>query len=397
MPKKNATIDESSIYLLGASGGGHAALLMAGRHPKIWAGVSAWVPISNLKAWHGESSRYAKDIVKSCGGAPGTSAKVDEEYRKRSPLTSLGNAKGVTLHIHGGIYDKIVPVSHSLYAFNQVASIKDRLTKEEIHLISKKHQIPEKLKTSVPDPGYGKMPPVLQRTSGNATLTVFKGGHEIIEQAAIAWIEGIHQKKGGTTKSVNRSTASKEIKRIMFFGDSITSSGKWVKRVDADDSIVALNEGKSGLRVVWAKKELSRRMARHKELDQLVIMLGVNDLPARDKRPGDVKVAGCIKNMSETIDLALTRFKPMDVILVAPCTVNPENMSRGNIHKGYHVTGPLLAALEKGYRQLAKEKGIRFESILNVVSKENFRDGLHPNQAGDEQIAEAVLKFVTAQ
>jgi len=46
--KKSARIDRSSIFLVGTSGGGHAALLMAGRHPEIWAGVSAWVPISGL-------------------------------------------------------------------------------------------------------------------------------------------------------------------------------------------------------------------------------------------------------------------------------------------------------------------------------------------------------------
>ncbi len=37
-------IDESAIYLVGASGGGYTSLLMAGRHPEIWAGVSADSP-----------------------------------------------------------------------------------------------------------------------------------------------------------------------------------------------------------------------------------------------------------------------------------------------------------------------------------------------------------------
>jgi len=45
-------IDPSRIYLLGTSGGGYTALLMAGRRPELWAGVSAWVPISDLTAWY---------------------------------------------------------------------------------------------------------------------------------------------------------------------------------------------------------------------------------------------------------------------------------------------------------------------------------------------------------
>jgi len=124
------------------------------------------------------------------------------------------------------------------------------------------------------------------------------------------------------------------------------------------------------------------------------MFLGVNDLPARDKRPGDVKVAACVTNMSEAIDLAMTHFKPKDIILVAPCNVNPKTMSAVNLRKGYHVTPPLLAKLEEEYKALAKNKGIRFVSLLNVVSKENYKDGLHPNEAGDAEIAKAILSFL---
>jgi dipeptidyl aminopeptidase/acylaminoacyl peptidase len=39
--KKNARVDESRIYAVGWSGGGYLGLLLAGRAPEIWAGVSA--------------------------------------------------------------------------------------------------------------------------------------------------------------------------------------------------------------------------------------------------------------------------------------------------------------------------------------------------------------------
>ena len=49
--KKTYDVDESRIYLIGCSGGGYASLLLAGQKPELWAGVSAWVPISDIGAW----------------------------------------------------------------------------------------------------------------------------------------------------------------------------------------------------------------------------------------------------------------------------------------------------------------------------------------------------------
>jgi lysophospholipase L1-like esterase len=182
--------------------------------------------------------------------------------------------------------------------------------------------------------------------------------------------------------------------RILCYGDSITAIGTWVKTVGNDDAFVTINAGRSGRRASQATKELKPYLKKYSDLDAIIIFLGVNDLPARDKRPGDVKVAGCVADISEAIDLAMTRFEAKDIILVAPCDVNPDTMDGRNRQKGYHVTSPLLAELEKEYKTLAEKKGIRFLSLLNVVSEENFKDGLHPNKAGDAEIAEAILSYL---
>ncbi len=198
--KKVASIDSSSIYLVGTSGGGYACLLMAGRHPEVWAGVSAWVPIFDLRAWYFETKerelRYTGEIVASCGGAPGDSPDVDAEYWKRSPIAYMENAKGVNLHINTGIrdgHDGSVPISHSLLAFNAVADRKDRLSKRQIRQFVEKAEVPKSLRSEISEESYGEKQPLFRRSSGSATVTVFDGDHELIPAAAIAWIEALHR------------------------------------------------------------------------------------------------------------------------------------------------------------------------------------------------------------
>ena len=193
---KQTKVDRERIFLIGTSGGGYTSLVMAGKRPDLWAGVSAWVPISDLRAWHKECKekrrKYFKDIELSCGGAPGTSPKADREYASRSPITYLKNAKGVNLSINAGIFDGhqgSVPISHSLLAFNEVAEEKDRLALEEIKYFTEKAKVPTALVREIKDPSYGKKAPLFRRTSGSATVTIFKGGHELVASAALSWLE----------------------------------------------------------------------------------------------------------------------------------------------------------------------------------------------------------------
>ncbi|MCA9450250.1 MAG: prolyl oligopeptidase family serine peptidase, partial [Candidatus Omnitrophica bacterium] len=85
--KSHAKVDESRIYLVGVSGGGYSSILLAGRHPDIWAGVSAWVPLSDVKEWYIDcvesGERYAGDVLASVGGDPTQDPAAAEECRKR--------------------------------------------------------------------------------------------------------------------------------------------------------------------------------------------------------------------------------------------------------------------------------------------------------------------------
>ncbi|MCK4601172.1 MAG: prolyl oligopeptidase family serine peptidase [Phycisphaerae bacterium] len=188
--RRNARIDPKRIYLAGVSGGGHMTLIMAARAPKLWAAASAWVPISDLASWHAETKAakrgYFTLLQKICGGAPGSSAKVDKEYQKRSPLSHLHKAAGLAIDINAGIHDGYtgsVPVSQSLRAFNALAKANGReekmLSDEQIDFMTANQAVPPRLaKRSQDEPGR-QHKVLFRREAGRVRVTIFAGGHEI--------------------------------------------------------------------------------------------------------------------------------------------------------------------------------------------------------------------------
>lgn len=202
--RNKTSIDGNRIYCVGVSGGGYASLLMAGRTPEIWAGVSAWAGIDDIAKWHNETKEagrgYWKNIEKALGGDPNSDQKLKAEADRRSPKNWLTNAFKVNLDINHGINDGrtgSVPFSHSLHAFNQVlpAASPDRIPPEAIAK-AWTTGTPDPLpgSQSLDDPLYGERPPVYRKTSGNTRVTLFQGGHEIVHLAALNWLA--QQRKG---------------------------------------------------------------------------------------------------------------------------------------------------------------------------------------------------------
>ena len=200
--KKNLPVDADRIYIIGGSGGGHMALLMAGRHPEIWAGVSAWCPISDVARWHEQCSEYeksgvpkwasgyARHIEKACGNPPDPA-----DMASRSPVTFLANAKNVPVNIGTGIHDGhtgSVPVSHALRAFNALAAEADRFGEADIEYITRHENVPAGWPVPASDPAYPKL--YLRRTSGSVSVSIFEGSHTILSAVGIEWLS--HQKKG---------------------------------------------------------------------------------------------------------------------------------------------------------------------------------------------------------
>ena len=197
-------VDEKRIYATGGSGGGHFSLLVAGRLSEIWAGISSWVPISDVKKWHAQCFThptrcgYSRHIEQALGGDPNLDPVLAEEAMKRSPVRYMTNAKNIPLDINTGIHDGhtgSVPVSQALEAFNLLAAPKDRISEKDIKYMVEKEAIPAHLqKERVDDPSYGKLTVLFRRISGNTRITVFEGGHDMTAVAGVGFLA--NQQKG---------------------------------------------------------------------------------------------------------------------------------------------------------------------------------------------------------
>ena len=188
---RSVMVDRSRIYVLGASGGGHMALLLRGRHPGLFAAVVAFCPISDLARWWGDSREshpgrnkaYADMLESSCGGTPSERA---GEYARRSPLTWLSKpsvaAARVPTYICTGIHDGwrgSVPVGHAIRAYNALASAKDRVSEDDISFIEANQAVPPALEFKGEDAFFPESLRIhMRKTSRAVRLTVFEGAHD---------------------------------------------------------------------------------------------------------------------------------------------------------------------------------------------------------------------------
>lgn len=191
----NYPVDSARIYLAGTSGGGHMSLIMAAEAPGRWAGVSVWAPITDLARWHGETKSagrtYWENIEAVAGGAPGSSAAVDNELHYRSPLFGLlASATLPPLDLNTGIHDGYtgsVPIHHTLDAFNAIAPIYGVPEIPEPISASLSQRVPGP-DSEVQDATYG-VRIHLRREAGPSRVTIFEGSHQDIPGAACAWLE----------------------------------------------------------------------------------------------------------------------------------------------------------------------------------------------------------------
>lgn len=139
---ENENIDKDNIFLLGLSGGGHMALLMAGFCPEYFKAIGAYVPITDLEKWIKQNKSYSEHVLACCSNDV-------EEIKKRSPLSYVENIAKSNLKIFHGKFDSVVSVLQSLELYEQI---------------------------------------ILKYPNARVFLDVFDGGHEIDMETAFYWL-----------------------------------------------------------------------------------------------------------------------------------------------------------------------------------------------------------------
>ncbi|WP_235925542.1 alpha/beta hydrolase family protein [Pontibacter burrus] len=198
--KGSSNIDPSRIYIVGSSGGAMTALVTAGRHPDIWAGVVAWVPVFNLVDWYKFSQNYPhrdynRHIVNACGGEPIPGTPAAAECLRRSPSTYLQNVKGVPVFLAHGTIDVLVPPDHSIRAYNMLVDSADQIPQWQMDSLVRYQKIPEGMEGDGPSKYFGpKDPKVLYtKKSGVVDLVLYYGVHDMAYNPSLQWLS--EQKK----------------------------------------------------------------------------------------------------------------------------------------------------------------------------------------------------------
>lgn len=185
-----------------------------------------------------------------------------------------------------------------------------------------------------------------------------------------------------------------QIKYYLCFGDSITENGGWIDLLNQEKQEHFLNAGKSGRQAQNGPKEFPPVLATHPEANHLLLFLGINDLPSRDPRPSPARIEGAVQGLRQCIEHALPKLRPENIILFTPCGLAPDAMSEVNLGKGYHEALPLLEPYAEALKKLALKKGLRFLNLLGSFSDIHFRDGIHLNHQGEQQLAKILANYL---
>lgn len=189
---KHLSVDTSSIYIVGASGGGFNALCHFMKSSYPIKSYSIWVPIVDLNSWYYESlsrkNKYAGDIMRCV--CDDCHEFQEDVAKKRSPLywsTPKGKLHSTKLHIYAGIHDGYkgaVPISHSIRFYNKMMNdlkMDCKVPDNELLWMLTTRTSPQQQAVGK----IGKRDILYMKENGNVSLTIFEGGHEILVDEVI--------------------------------------------------------------------------------------------------------------------------------------------------------------------------------------------------------------------
>jgi len=193
-----------------------------------------------------------------------------------------------------------------------------------------------------------------------------------------------------------QQTAAVKPLTVIVFGDSITAgnmlpadqhSQVWVNIVETQSQgkLQLVNEGKGG-RPTDSVAEFTAMLARHPRADGLVLALGMND--SRDITDGCVP--GAVKHLRAMVELARKAYGKIPILIVGPSNICKDAL--GPSKPIANQRDAKLRELGDAFAILAAQTGCDFVSLYGVVPATSLsKDGVHPDVAGNEAIAQVML------
>jgi acyl-CoA thioesterase-1 len=214
---------------------------------------------------------------------------------------------------------------------------------------------------------------------------------------ATAWIFSV-----ASGSCADPAPAREGPRTVIVFGDSITAgsalpkeekSHLWVTLVQKESGgrLKVTNEGKGG-RPTDSLKEFEAMLNRQPKPDLLVVALGTND--SRDI--SDACVPKAVEHLSAIVRRAREKYRTdLPVLIVGPPNINKEAL--GPTKPIANERDGKLKDLGAAYAKLAEELHCGFVSLYGVIPTSSLmRDGVHPDAAGNEEIAKTLLPKLLA-
>lgn len=196
--------------------------------------------------------------------------------------------------------------------------------------------------------------------------------------------------------SVAQPAAAASPLKVIVFGDSITAgnmlpkdqrSQVWVNLIlqQSQGKFQMVNEGKGG-RPTDSVTEFKAMLAHRPQADLLVIALGMND--SRDISNDCVPKA--VSHIQAMIELARAAYGKIPILLVGPTNIRKDAL--GPSRPIADQRDAKLRDLGTAFAALATQTGCDFVSLYGKVPDTSLaKDGVHPDIAGNQAIADVIL------
>ncbi len=397
-------VDTSEIHIIGASGGGYATLLCYTRIQRPVKSFSAWVPISNVKDWFWETKSrnlpYAAHILQATRSGATLN---NEEAGRRSPIFDPlppQMPRNGSLFIYAGIHDGYtgsVPVTQSIHMFNRLVwywdgrKSKFAVPDEDIVELLSKRCFPSA------DFGFiGSRKRHYFRQYRNISLTLFEGGHEMLETVALDLVP-IGPAKRRLQGSVLVIGASNETAADSWTNilKSRLTCGNLVRYAIPGNTIGYDNSDNPKLNTLRNADSLiqyAREQNAGKPFDVLLIALGTNDCKAvfhGDVEAMEHNYLELIRRLraSPLVDPGKTRFLFM----------SPPPMEEAFAEAKYQGGEACVREWKGILERLAQQQGCLFFDSYRFLDPSKGRityDGVHLTAPSQKAVADGIEQML---